>query len=291
MSDITEHGQRVIAALASEYGLSPGAVEQMARAVSRGGGTMAQFDISELGGSGQWMAGGMTMVGDMFNHGLKARVEGLCATLSNAMVEAAFFAAPQTLAGAAWWPDGLGHAAALGGQNQCRYAYFPDSRRIAFDPGNGQPVVLLDTLDNRIGGFSQQQSGPGDPFLGVSCSSQNGQFPLSSLPRVTLGGSAQTTEDAAGAAPAQEAPPAPVQQPEDTPEPQAASLMETQPVLPPVAPPPAMAAEPSPSASPAGTTDPDKILSAIARMAELRDAGILTDEEFSTKKRDLLARL
>jgi hypothetical protein len=36
-------------------------------AVSAGGGTLAQFDHAELGGSGQWMSGGMTMVGDMFN--------------------------------------------------------------------------------------------------------------------------------------------------------------------------------------------------------------------------------
>ena len=45
-------------------------------------GTMAQFDHRELGGAGQWMPGGMTMVGDMFNHGLKAKVDGLCSDLS-----------------------------------------------------------------------------------------------------------------------------------------------------------------------------------------------------------------
>ena len=45
-------------------------------------GAMAQFDHRELGGVGQWMPGGMTMVGDMFNHGLKAKVDGLCSELS-----------------------------------------------------------------------------------------------------------------------------------------------------------------------------------------------------------------
>src|SRR5258708_23970702 len=45
-------------------------------------GTMAQFEHRELGGGGQWMPGGMTMVGDMFNHGLKAKVDGLCSELS-----------------------------------------------------------------------------------------------------------------------------------------------------------------------------------------------------------------
>ena len=39
---------------------------------------MAQFGHPELGGTGQWMRGGMTMVGDMFNASLQARVAALC---------------------------------------------------------------------------------------------------------------------------------------------------------------------------------------------------------------------
>jgi hypothetical protein len=42
----------------------------------------AQFDYRELAGASQWMPGGMTMVGDMFNNGLKAKVDGLCSELS-----------------------------------------------------------------------------------------------------------------------------------------------------------------------------------------------------------------
>jgi len=34
-------------------------------------------------GCRQWMAGGMTMVGDMFNHGLQATVSGLASDLSS----------------------------------------------------------------------------------------------------------------------------------------------------------------------------------------------------------------
>jgi hypothetical protein len=57
--------------------------------VAAGGGTLAQFNCNhpELGGNGQWMSGGMTMVGDMFNYGLKATVSGLC---SGAFVAAKF---------------------------------------------------------------------------------------------------------------------------------------------------------------------------------------------------------
>jgi hypothetical protein len=43
-----------------------------------GRSAMAQFNHPEFAGSGQWMRGGMLMLGDMFNHALKARVDGLC---------------------------------------------------------------------------------------------------------------------------------------------------------------------------------------------------------------------
>ena len=245
MSNLTENGRQIIADIALRYGLSPDAVEHMARAVANGGGTMAQFNVPELGGSGQWMAGGMTMVGDMFNHGLQNTVNNLCGELSNAMAGTIFFEQPQYLRGAAWWPQELGQPAATGGQNQARYAYFPAARRIAFDHGDGRPVVLLDTGDHQIGGFSQQQSGPGDPFLGVSVSSQFGQFALSSF--AVAGQPAFAEPD-----------PAPSFQP------------------------------PAPQAT-AGTND--DILGTIERLAKLRESGALSEEEFSAKKAELLARL
>src|SRR5271169_3970317 len=52
------------------------------QALVNSNGSMAQFNHSELGGGGQWMRGGMTMVGDMFNYGLKSKVDGLCSELS-----------------------------------------------------------------------------------------------------------------------------------------------------------------------------------------------------------------
>src|SRR6202041_633635 len=48
----------------------------------RGSVNMAQFSHPEFGGSGQWMAGGATMISDMFNNALKARVDALCNELS-----------------------------------------------------------------------------------------------------------------------------------------------------------------------------------------------------------------
>ncbi|MEM1360188.1 MAG: SHOCT domain-containing protein [Pseudomonadota bacterium] len=266
MSQLTEDGRRMIGDIAQRYGLSFEAAESMARAVSSGGGTMAQFNIPELGGSGQWMSGGMTMVGDMFNTGLKLTVENLCGELSNAMAQSQFFIQPQTLAGASWWPAELGQPSSVGGQNQTRYAYFPQAGRIAFDPGNGQSVILLDTLNHQIGGWSQQQSAPGDPFVGISFSSQFGQFALSSLPRV-------------GGEPAQSQPPAPT--PATSPAPPT-----PEPSLPPEV---AAPSTPAPAAPPAADTG--DILGTIEKLAALRDAGALTEDEFAAKKADLLQRL
>ena len=108
---------------------------------------------------GQWTRGGMTMVGDMFNNALKAKVDGLCAELSdllaqepvlaraassqsqsqrqggggNALGEASLFvpAGGENVGG--WWPAELGAPSSTGSQNNLRYAYFPEARRLAVD--------------------------------------------------------------------------------------------------------------------------------------------------------------
>jgi hypothetical protein len=72
---LTDQGLQKINDLAQHYGVSADAVMTLLQALLNSKGTMAQFDHRELGGAGQWMPGGMTMVGDMFNHGLKAKVE------------------------------------------------------------------------------------------------------------------------------------------------------------------------------------------------------------------------
>ena len=82
MPRLTDQGLQKINDLAQHYGVSAVAVMTLLQALLNSKGTMAQFDHRELGGAGQWMLGGMTMVGDMFNHGLKAKVDGLCSELS-----------------------------------------------------------------------------------------------------------------------------------------------------------------------------------------------------------------
>src|SRR5450756_2157738 len=79
---LTPEGERIAGDLARRHGFSIDAVAHMMYSVLNGNGSMAQFSHPEIGGSGQWMRGGMLMLGDMFNHGLKNRVDALCCDIS-----------------------------------------------------------------------------------------------------------------------------------------------------------------------------------------------------------------
>jgi hypothetical protein len=177
-------------------------------------GTMAQFDHRELGGVGQWMPGGMTMVGDMFNHGLKAKVDGLCSELSQILAvqpsvpfsigfqpqmqgggqqeggrdvldrSSVSLFVPETPGRAAgqWWPAELGFPNGTGAQNHVRYAYFNRTRRLAVEL-HGH-VTIYDTLDHEISGISQQQGHGGS----LTLTSQHGTVSISTLPTISVDG-------------------------------------------------------------------------------------------------------
>src|SRR5580700_2163302 len=83
MRQLSPAGEQAVTDFARRHGFSAEAVATMLDAVANGNGGMAQFSHPEFGGSGQWMRGGMTMIGDMFNNTLKGRVEALCADLSS----------------------------------------------------------------------------------------------------------------------------------------------------------------------------------------------------------------
>lgn len=179
MQKLTNVGENLVNDIASRYGLSHGAVTHMLVAVNNGGGSMAQFNCPELGGSGQWMRGGMTMVGDMFNNGLKTTVDNLCNELANILSNNQIF--PEIPAGTPgsnqWWPNNLGSPFSSGAQNNIRYAVFPN--RLAVEL-NGQ-VSVYDTLDHNIGGVSQQQGNN----TSLTFNSQWGTINVSSLPLIT----------------------------------------------------------------------------------------------------------
>jgi hypothetical protein len=191
-----------ITQIAQRHGFSAQAAQVVLLALQSTGGGLAQFNHPELGGQGQWMPG-MSMIGDMFNSSLKARVDALCAELSALVRSGGAIAstpvsspAPAASPGvgamrpmepmkpmepmrapASWWPAELGHPSTLGGQNDMRYAYFPSKRRLAISEAG--KVTLYDTADHQIDGVSQQQSGGGRSE--VVFTSQHGKIPLAKL--------------------------------------------------------------------------------------------------------------
>ncbi|WP_417520163.1 SHOCT domain-containing protein [Minwuia sp.] len=289
MNGLTEAGREAVRDSAARYGVSEQAAEAMLHAVIRGNGTMAQFNIPELGGSGQWLAGGMTMVGDMFNHGLQATVSGLASDLSQAMASARLVEAPRAGAmggfgGYSTWPEELGQPTSTGGQNDISYAVFPSSRRLAIRYGGR--LHLFDTGDHRIGGVSQSQSGSGLSTL--SFQSQYGTMSVVELPRAedeerpaepqavepqTVDPEEVTAEEVVASSP----------EPEAAPEPEIAPVHAHEPVSAPT--------QPAPAPQAALSGDIDSILNTIERLASLRDKGALTEAEFDAKKAELLARI
>jgi len=282
MMQLTPEGQQLINNLAQRYNFSFDAVCSLLQSVINGNGSMAQFSHPEFGGSGQWMRGGMIMLGDMFNNGLKNSVSGLCQELSSLVANqtnliqtgsfqsqsqgnqqqghfnggqqqqngntsnnpVSLFVPPPPGSSGNWWPAGLQFPNSTGAQNNVRYAYFATINRLAIE-ANGH-VTLYDTLDHRIGGFSQQQSIGGS----ITFTSQYGVVDVSSLPVISIDN-------------------IPVQN-----QPQPAAFQPT------------IANKPAPASPNSGD-----IFVAIEKLAELWNQGLLTDAEYSNKKAELLSRL
>jgi hypothetical protein len=186
MLKLTPEGQELIDKLAQRYNLSPEAVKTMLESVYNGQGTMAQFNHPELGGFGQWMLNGMSMIGDMFNQNLKNTVNNLGNDLSGALASGSklfeISATPVTQTGGSsansgqWWPSDLGNPSTSGAQNQTRYAWFPSIARLAIEQDG--KVTVYDSNAHQIGGVSQQQDGSGSS---LTFTSQYGTVKVDSL--------------------------------------------------------------------------------------------------------------
>jgi len=263
MQDLTPEAGRRVEEIAGRHGVGRDAALTLLRALAAGGGTMAQFSHPELGGMGQWSAGGMVMVGDMFNQGLKHRVDALCTELAGLLqggatpfIAAAGSSQSQSQGGpgggmglgvssGTWWPAELGSPASSGSQNDMRYAYFPASRRLAVQQGGR--LGLYDTGSHQIHGVSQQQGGG----QSLTFASDRGTVRLEDLRPV------EATPAGAGSAP-----------------------------------PPTRADPGAPFPAPApAAPGGDDALSTLERLAELHRKGILTEAEFTAKKAELLGRL
>lgn len=282
MQQLTPVGRKAVSDIAARYNISPEAVEHMLVAVNNGSGTQAQFNCPELGGGGQWMRGGMVMVGDMFNHGLKQTVDNLCNELGNLLANAQIF--PELPAGTPgslhWWPANLGAPSSSGSQNNLRYAVFPQRLVVDID---GR-VTVYDTLDHQIGGVSQQQGGGNS----LSFTSQYGTVSVSSLPVVSANGDNQipdtnfaTANDSYYSEQYQgdmntTAPLSDHREPNVGVQTDAAQNTLDQ---------------KADNAKASNSDDENNIIALIEKLAQLHSAGVLSDEEFGTKKQELLARL
>ena len=89
MQELTPEGLRIVEGIAQAHAVSTEAVLVLLRALAAGNGTQAQFNHPDLGGMGQWSQGGMIMIGDMFNQGLKYKVGALCDELLGVEVQRA----------------------------------------------------------------------------------------------------------------------------------------------------------------------------------------------------------
>jgi len=262
MQNLTNVGENLVNNIASRYQLSFDAVVHMLVAVNNGGGSMAQFNCPELGGSGQWMRGGMIMVGDMFNNNLKATVDNLCNELSDILVNNQIF--PVIPAGTPgsnqWWPSDLGTPFSSGSQNNIRYSIFPN--RLAIEL-NGQ-VSIYDTLNHNIGGVSQQQGGDSS----LTFSSQFGNIGVHDLPLLSGQGVAPAPQTNFAAPPMAET----NQYIAETPAPEPLDNVSS-------------------IASTATELDTNSALDTLEKLAQLRDVGAVTEEEFNAKKEQLLSRI
>jgi hypothetical protein len=151
--------------MAKKHSVSPTAVQVVLAALRSGGGRMAQFSHADFGGMSQWSPG-MSMVGDMFNTQLKAKLDALCSDIAAHLdtAESAGGVRPEgdevSYRSQNRWdgggPSGLGSPAAVGAQNDLRYAVFPETRRLVIDDRG--TVSVYDTGSHRIFGVAQAQS-------------------------------------------------------------------------------------------------------------------------------------
>ncbi len=223
------------------------AVPAQSQNQSQGGGWQAQ------GGGWQGQSGG--------NAQQQSSGGGMNSGMNSGMGTSLFVAYRQS---SNWWPGDLGMAGSTGSQNNLRYAYFPNARRLAIDQ-NGQ-VTVYDTLDHHIGGFGQQQSGD----QSITFTSQYGLVRVADLPQINGANTPNTSNTSYSTGNA-------------TPAFQNSTAPTVNDPLPPGPAAPAQQSQPQVSSN--------EIFSLLEKLADLHGKGILTETEYETKKADMLKRL
>jgi Short C-terminal domain len=264
MWQLSSAGQQAINDLAQRQGFSTDAVLSMLQSVINGRGSMAQFSHPEFGGSGQWMRGGMIMISDMFNNALKGRIDALCRELSALVAD---------------------QPVILGGSFQSQSQGSQQQR----GSGPAGPVSLFVPPTGESGKWW-----PGDLGWPNSIGAQNGvryaYFAQARRLAIEIGGKVtvyDTLDHQIGGISQQQS--------------HGGSLtFSSQYGIVDVATLPVVSSEgavksppPSPPAQPSfGAAQPTSdIFAALEKLGDLHGKGILSDEEFASKKAELLSRL
>jgi Short C-terminal domain len=294
MSQHNSQWQQKLTELTQKYQLSEHAIMVLWQALIKGNGKMAQFNHPELGGVGQWLPGGLTMISDMSNSYLKMVIDNLCGELSILIQEDYFnpikWNEPLSHQGSRqqqqqsqgnidnseivkahpfnygpWWPIELGAPTLSGSQNGLLYAYFAHKQRLVLEK-QGE-IFVYNTLHHQVIGVSQQQSSSGQLLVFTS---PDGTFAVADLPLVSsftrsvhepsVKESNQHTDIIAKAEKIKEMLP------------RAAPKIE-------------------PLIKPADESPQPDIFSTIKKLAELKEQGIISEQEFEAKKTELLSRL
>jgi hypothetical protein len=80
--------------------------------------------------------------------------------------------------GQKWWPEDLGQPSTSGSQNEMRYAFFSEKRRLLIER-NGK-LTTYDTGEHHISGVSQQNAQGNS----LAFSDQNGSVKLEDLQQI-----------------------------------------------------------------------------------------------------------
>jgi len=269
----------------------------MLESVINGNGRAAQFNHPEFGGSGQWMQGGMIMVSDMFNNYLKSRIDGLCLELCALVANQ-----PDLVRSGSFQSQSQGGRQQInvgGGQQQEQGGGYGGSQQQQNSTGPLGPVSLFvppapgtsgdwwpgdlrwptstgaqnavryayfapaRRLAIEVNGrvtvydtLDHQISGFSQQQShggSLSFSSQHGLIDVASLPVISIDGVPQQAPVPAASTPSP--------------------------------------AQEGPSFSAKSIAREEDVLATIEKLADLRGKGILNDEEFATKKAELLSRL
>ncbi|BAP55984.1 hypothetical protein THII_1687 [Thioploca ingrica] len=287
MSQQNSQWQQKLTELTQKYQLSEHAIMVLWQALIKGNGKMAQFNHPELGGVGQWLPGGLTMISDMSNSYLKMVIDNLCGELSILIKEDYFNPINQgsrqqqqqsqgnidsSEAVKAhpfnydpWWPIEFGAPTLSGSQNGLLYAYFAHKQRLVLEK-QGE-IFVYNTLHHQISGVSQQQSSSGQLLVFAS---PDGTFTVADLPLIS-----SFTR--------------PVHEPSVKESNQHTDIIAKAEKIKEMLPRAALKIEPL--TKPADESQQPDIFSTIKKLAELKDQGIISEQEFEAKKTELLSRL